>query len=573
VSAAGSRTEAMRSIKNLQAVAMEAEEKMGLHPGTYDFFDAYGQIQILEDLQRAVKMAQDDECIIEIREHRQFTQIKELQSENGVLTARIARLEQKVGNQGAEFDAKIELACSELRKMIVRTDKKITEEVQPVIEGLCKDRTETARQLRAMQEKMSQIDIQELKEMAENAKNLENDVRQCVKRVEYVDTQFQKERVQFAADIAKAIVELKELQRYMQGKLDALMDADADMRRELQLTGERLALTQDDLRLLQEELQRLTNQCSGALEESEDLRDMLGQVREDNRFLKSTQSANVTRLTCLEGKASETWQATAPAVLYFRRFHSQAKGVDVQHSADLMVTTGRGSLSVAGVVVGNDEGLCMVDGPCRRFGTPGYFSSYYELEVDEVCIAPAGAGGMYCGFSIQNGEEVAAHPKHEFDGWLMGGNAKALACRRSHVEGAKGALPGTYMTEMADIDKKGTPMEKRARVREAQQQMVMLTQALPPQKVGHSREFGSFWNSQPLTMGDRIGVLFRCNRDGGAELKISVNGGIRGKHAFVDAPPSEAVSFLFPVVRLAGSTKAVKIMPGLEPPAKILADD
>eukprot|EP00929_Paragymnodinium_shiwhaense_P047441 TRINITY_DN24065_c0_g1_i1.p1 TRINITY_DN24065_c0_g1~~TRINITY_DN24065_c0_g1_i1.p1 ORF type:complete len:584 (+),score=207.80 TRINITY_DN24065_c0_g1_i1:170-1921(+) len=567
--AAGSKTEAIRQIKNLEAVAMEAEEKMGIYPGTYDFFDLYGQVRELTDLQRAIKMAgEEGECVLELREHRQFIKIRSLEEENGVLTARLQKLENHVRDQEHRFDQKILESSNEVKAMIRKTDKKIADEIMPALQGLMSDRAQMQREMRVMQEKLGEINIEEIKAMCQMARDLNEEVKNCIRRIEYVDQQFQKEKQQLGNDQQRIGREMKDLQRFMQGKLDILMEADADLKRETQLNAERLALTQDDLRLLQEELQRLTNQCSGALEESEELRDLLGTVREDNALLKSQQGSMMVRVNCLEGTATEKWEGFWPGILYFRKWHTMAKGIDVQLSADTQIAIGRGPLAATGVVLASDEGLALADGPSRRFGTPGSFQSYFEIEVDEIVAAPEGAGGIFVGFSLQSAAEVAAHPKKEFDGWMMGGNAKALVTRQGTPEGMEDQIPQTYLGGQP-----GDSEEAKRRLKDAKACLQLLRAAMPIVKVGQVRELGSFWQSGSLRMGDRIGVLFRCNRDGGARMRIAINGIKRAEHDFLDAPPAEAIGFLTPVIRLAGSTKAAKLLPGLAPSAKILADD
>ena len=51
-----------------------------------------------------------------------------------------------------------------------------------------------------------------------------------------------------------------------------------------------------------------------------------------------------------------------------------------------------------------------------------------------------------------------------------------------------------------------------------------------------------------------------------------MNGSVVATHHFTEAPPAEAVGFLTPVIRLAGTGKAAKLMPGLSPPSKMLAE-
>jgi len=548
---------------------MEAEEKMSIHPGTYDLYDLYGQVRELTDLQRAIKMAGDNgECVLELREHRQFIKIRALEEENATLTARLQKLESIVKEQEKRFDDKLTEMGNECKAMTRKVDKRIGDEVMPVLQGLMADRTQMQREMRAVQEKLGEINIEEIKAMCQMARDLNEEVKNCIRRVEYVDSQFQKEKQQLNNDMNRITTDMKDLQRFMQGKLDVLMEADADVKRDVMLNVERLALTQDDLRLLQEELQRLNNQCMGALEESEELRDLLGQVREDNALIKSNQGAMTVRVNCLEGTATEKWDGFWPGILYFRRWHNTAKGMDIQLSADTQIAIGRGPLAATGVVLGSDEGLVLADGPSRRFGTPGNFSSYFEIEVDEICAAPEGTGGLFVGFSLHSAAEVSAHPKKEFDGWLMGGNSKALVTRASMQEGWEDQIPQTYLGGQP-----GDSEEAKRRLKDAKSAMQLLRAAMPPVKVGQVRELGSFWQSGSLRMGDRVGVLFRCLRDGGAKMRIAVNGIKRAEHDFLDAPPSEAIGFLTPVVRLAGSTKACKLMPGLAPSSKILADD
>jgi len=313
-------------------------------------------------------------------------------------------------------------------------------------------------------------------------------------------------------------------------------------------------------------LHDLKVRTTGALEESEELRTLLGTVREDNEHLRSECGQVRTRVHCIEGTAAEQWEGFAPGVLYFRRFHSIGKGVDVQLSSDLSVATGRGFLAATGVVIGTDEGLCVGDGPCRRFGTPGAWSSYFEIEIDEICAAPAGSGGLYVGVSLQNGEEIADHPRKEFDGWLVGGSGKALICRAAYDKGDE--LPPLSALQPAAF---GSDIESSA-AQKSSEAIKMLRAALPPKPKGEVREIDGQWSSDQLRPPDKVGVLFKCHRDGGARLRVLVNGNTVCSHEFIEAPPAEAMGFLTPVIRLAGTGKAVKLLPGLSPPARALAD-
>merc|ERR1719159_1195364 len=101
----------------------------------------------------------------------------------------------------------------------------------------------------------------------------------ALKIVQKLEEEVARQKETFESELLRTNTELKELQRYFQGKLDILVEADADLRRELQLVSERMSLAQDDAKLIQENLRKLESRCQGALEESEQLRDLMGQVR------------------------------------------------------------------------------------------------------------------------------------------------------------------------------------------------------------------------------------------------------------------------------------------------------
>lgn len=68
---------------------------------------------------------------------------------------------------------------------------------------------------------------------------------------------------------------------HSRGKLDVCISADADLRREQQLVGERMALIADDVRLVRKAHDNLEKRCSLALEENDELRTLVGSLHED----------------------------------------------------------------------------------------------------------------------------------------------------------------------------------------------------------------------------------------------------------------------------------------------------
>jgi hypothetical protein len=572
VSGAGG-VEQARGLRTIDAVEKAAEEVLNLPSGTFDLFDAYGQIKVPEDLQRAIRMAHagSTDCHLEVKEHFVFQRIKSLEEQLNLQAAKQIKLEALLASNDERTDEKIEAAKKELSGFARGLENKLKNEVMPTVEDLCRDRTQTQKELRAVQEKMASINVQELKEMSESCAILREEVKGALKRVEIIETNFTRDKKRMEDDIKRNREDVSDLSKYISGKIDVCIEADGDLKREVQLTSERMQLLADDLRLNQDALRELTHRTTGALEESEELRTLLGTVREDNEHLRNECGQVRTRVHCIEGTAAEQWEGFAPGILYFRRWHLDAKGIDVQMSRDLSIATGRGFLAATGVVIGSDEGLSVGDGPCRRFGTPGSWSSYFEIEVDEICAAPAGAGGLYVGVSLQNAPEIANHPRKEFDGWLVGGHKKALVCRAAAPEAFENgyaALPPPSALQPAAF---GSDVSSSA-AKKAANAVEMLRAAMPPKPKGEVRELDCTWNSDSLRPPDKIGCLFKCHRDGGARMRVLLNGQVVCSHEFIEAPPAEAMGFLTPIVRLAGTGKSVKLLPGLSPPASALAD-
>jgi hypothetical protein len=561
------------NFKSFKEVTDDAEQLLnlyqrGFYDGIYYFEDKFGKITDFEDLQRAIKVSHSEDkeataIIIEVKENPHMIQIRKQEDLQADLARRVHELE--TGSGGKIKDAIDQALSAAKQELTVRIDKHeaaLDNTVMPRLIQLETDMQETKEKNAKIQAKLDLIDLDEISAMAENIKEVAEQVKNVLRKVLDLDHRFNSMKSTFGNDIKRAQSEVKDLQRYIQGKLDVLLESDGDLRREMQILSERLSLSQDDNKLLQDSLAKLANKCAGALEESEELRDLLGQMKEETVFVRNESAHTRTRMHCLEGEATDKWVGFSPGVMYFRRWHQFAKGGDVQLSGDLIKATGRGRLASEGVVIGNFEGLVVADGPCRRFGTPGVWSSYYEVVIEEVSMAARnrGTGGLYVGFSLHSAAEIHEHPFHEFDGWLIGGQSKALVCRASNTK-RESEIPDTWGVGLL-------PEEKKT----VQTSVKMLQMAMPPKDKGDIKEVSSTWPAQNLEVKDRIGVLFRCNRDGGATMKIAINGVVTAEHVYTDAPPAEAVGFLTPVIRLAGSGKSARLFPGLAPPSRVLAD-
>jgi len=551
--------------RSLETCVAEAQTAFGLPPGSYDFYDRFGKLEYPEDLHRALETAGSGECLIEVREHNHFTRLRDVETENLAQNDRMADIEAKLRAAEERAEANVQSTKEELQAMIEAVRLRLVDEVVPTVEDLCRDRTQMQKDLRKAQEKLRQINVRELHEMKQDFEALKEEMKAAVTRVDRIDTMWQTEKAKIEEDVSRNQKELEELRRFVQGKIEVLVAADADLARESQVLDQRLRLLADDVSLLGEDLKQLGQDCNGVTEKEQELRTLMDEAHSFSDRLQVHAERHHTRLTSLEIAAMENWNGFFPGVLYFKHWHRDAKANDIQHSADLSIATGRGNLTATGVVIGSDEGIAVANGPCRRFGSPGQWVSYYEIDVDEIRSAPQGSGGLFAGVTIQSGEEILAHPQREFDGWLVGGKVKALICRAG-LGGDEPPdpekLPATWMP--------GAATETAAEsVREA---VDLLRLALPPRARGEIREVDSNWASEELTMGDRIGVLFKCKPAGGAQLRVAVNGVVKATHDFMDAPPADAVGFLTPVVRLSGTGKSVRLLRGAQPPPEILAD-
>jgi len=547
----------------LKAIEIGAQE-LGIPNHSFDIYDRYGKIEEDEDLRRAIHMAGTADCTLRVKEHEHYRRLRDVESRHDEVDRRLNDIERAIRANQDDLSERLEAARVEATSASKRISDRIDQEVMKNISALFASSKDVQKEQRIIQEKLSQIDVAEMQRIATQTVALRDEVRDAVRKVNDMQESWPREKARLEEMCVETQKDLYDLQQYFQGKIDVVISADADLRREQQLVSERMGLIADDVRLVRSSHDGLEKRCSLALEENDELRTLVGALREDSEHLKSDHGQVRTRVCVLEGSAEERWKGFCPGVLYFKTWHRFAKGDDVYFNNDMTVATGRGFLAATGMVCGNIEGLAVADGPCRRFGTPGCFSSYYEVEVDEMKAVPDGMGGLWVGFALQSSDEIAAHRTREFDGWLVGGYSKAMVCRAgTDPDMPVDKLPATFAPGV--MQDSSVPNVKMA--------MELLRKALPPRLSGEMREFGSNWNSQTLRIGDRVGVLWRSNRTAGARLRVSVNGSIVLTQEFMDAPTAEAVGFFTPIVRLAGSGKAVRLCPGVTPPAKMLADD
>lgn len=537
VSCEGQQVEMRDGISTIEAISWELENRLGIPKEEYNFHDQYGAVTEPEDLQRAIKMSAAGPCVLTVVYHAVFKRMRALMKEVDLLKIKVESQDQAVKDSETRSAEALERNVAEMNRQIHDVTNQCHQQSE-VCARLSKDNASMQMEVQSIGMTLRELDIKELKELMENAKVAQNQVQDALNRVTQLERSWEIEKEMMMNDLEDQKKDLASVQRSIAGKIDVCIEADADLSREMRLVSEKCALNADDVTLIQEEMKKVVYKCQLAMEQSLESKTLLSGVREDSAKVLADSNILKERVHCLEGVAVERWPDFAPGVVFCRRFHSELKGDDVQLNADHTVATGRGFSALQGVVIGNDEGLVVGNGPCRRTGKPGKFFSYFEVEITEVYGNAEGSGGFYIGASVQSAEQILEHPRKEFDGWLMGGKKNGGMV---HIRGAHGKLFSVIR---------------------------------PGQKAGEviPMNMSGGWNSEALRVGDRVGLAMMLKRDGGMIMRIVVNSVTQTTEAFTDCPPEDQCQFFTPIVRIAGTAKSVKMCPGMDPPKAIMQD-
>lgn len=518
------------SNRTIASISDALYDRLGIPKHEYDFHDVYGPVTQPEDLARAIQMAGNAhvDCLLTVVFNPVYAQMRALQHELEAIKGKMGREELEIRESEARSTKRLEEYKAQLTDYIGQVDQRNSVNEQTVM-TLCKDRSSMQTEMQSIGMTLRELDIKELKELMESAKVSGAQVSDALNRVTVLERSWEVEKEMMMTDLEDIKKDLMQIQRNVAGKIDICIEADADLSREMRLVTEKCALNADDVTLMQEELKKVVYKCQLAMENSLESKTLLSGVREDSSKVLADSNQLKERVHCLEGVAADKWPDFAPGIVFCRRWHGNAKGGDVQLNTDNSVATGRGFSALQGVVLGNDEGLVVGNGPSRRTGKPGSFVSYFEIELTEVYANAEGCGGLYLGATCQSAEQILEHPRKEYDSWMVGGKRQAIiTCR-----GPSGKLfslihPGAKASEIQALDAQ--------------------------------------WNSEVLRVGDRVGLVMQIKRDGGMVMRVIVNGTVIATEVIQDAPPENQCPFLTPLVRIAGTAKSVRFLPGMDPP-------
>jgi len=515
-------------VRTIESLNWEVDNRLGIPKDEYDFHDIHGPIHEPADLARAMQMAGPNDCILEVVYKAVFAKMRYLQQELQFLKNKVNVNEGEIRESEGRSAKRLEEAKGQISDSLGHLDQRMNNN-DNVVGGLCKDRSSMQMELQSINMTLRELDMKELKELMETAKASQSQIADALNRVTQLERSWEVEKEMMMNDLEDLKKDLLTVQKSIAGKIDVCIEADADLAREMRMVSEKCGLNADDVTLIQEEMKKIVYKCQLAMEQSLESKTLLAGVREDGAKVLTDSNMLKERVHCLEGLAEQKFPDFAPGVVFCRRWHSLAKGDDVQLSPDNASATGRGFSALQGVVVGNDEGFVIGDGPCRRTGKPGSFVSYFEIEITEVYANAEGCGGLYVGASCQSAAQVLEHPRKEYDAWLVGGKRQALVQIRSGAGKLFSVIrPGSQAPEIKTLDAQ--------------------------------------WNSEPLRVGDRVGVVMMLKRDGGFLMRVVVNGTVTSTELFGDAPPEDQCPFLYPIVRISGTAKSVRICPGMDPP-------
>lgn len=369
-------------VVNLQDVKNRIRETLRLPPGEFDLFDIHGHIENDVDLLRAFhKFNRGEESVwIEVKnswEQNHYLRIGHVEDRTENIDGRLKTVEATMASSEPDGYVGVLNKLQDLQNQInaldarvVLTERFIPETYEPMIEDLCHSRDQMGRDIRIVQEKFGTFDIEELREVILEHKENREQIAKSVIRTNQIDAELQQNKARDIEDAAANKQMVDDLHRYVQGKLEAVIEGDAALAKQIEDMDMHVKLMADDIKLLKEDHALNVMKCNEFIEENQSVRTIMGQIREDTEHIKVDAGMTKERIHVMEGKASENWEGFLPGVLYFRRWHRTAKGNDVKLSGNLMSATARGFTASFGVVMQSDEGLAIGDGPCRRFGTP-----------------------------------------------------------------------------------------------------------------------------------------------------------------------------------------------------------
>jgi len=307
-------------------------------------------------------------------------------------------------------------------------------------------------------------------------------------------------------DIADVRDAMLLMQKDFRQKQDVLVDADAERAKQTAWLKTQLQLGQED----QESSKTDIDGLKRSMKAVNNTKRMEGEIA----YCKS----EVKRLTNENKTIEESLKGYYAHVKYMpehvaRRWHAVRKGVDVKLGKEHLAATSQSDNARHGYVPGGsgDHGFVMGDGPCEI--SPA--GQYYEVEVLEKFANVVGMkGGILVGYSTSSPESTTTHITGVvLDGVIVGGIGQVVTLKRT---------PEGRVTESSAA---------------------------------------AGWYSEKIDVGDKIGVLVTV----AGVLAIFVNGEI----TYADSVKVQEDQRVYPLVRIMGNAKSVRLLPGSAPPRDV----
>lgn len=264
----------------LEALAAEVEAKFGLHPESFSIFDDFGKVEDSMALQRALDMAGDNPCILEVCEAPQWKKIREMDTKIKMLVARcpvVDRILMDIEEQSTKRFGKLasalqavderarlrgELVGAELRESLEELDAKVSNSIAPLLQCVALQEMDLKAKLDSLDASLfsEELDKKVTSGIAPMLQSMA--LQQMDLKVKLDSLQESPSRCtceQLADSLEDTRKEVSNLQAYAT-KVEEVKEVTKDLQKELGVRSNSLQEAHEQLKALQVEVQNLTEQ-------------------------------------------------------------------------------------------------------------------------------------------------------------------------------------------------------------------------------------------------------------------------------------------------------------------------
>lgn len=244
---------------DFEALGAEVEAKFGLHPGSFSIFDDVGKVDDVVALQRAMDMAVDGSCVLEVREAPEWQKIREMETKINMLVSRcpmvdnaLMSIEERSAKRFVKLASAVqavdeqavlraELTRAELRQEFEDLDKKVSRSIAPLLQCVTLEQME-------LKAKLDSLDASLLSQEMSIKVNCGIAPMLQSMAIQQMDLKAQLDSLQFAHDTK----EVSHLMAYAV-KVEEVEEVTKDLQKEMGVRSVQLKALQDEVRNLGEQ--------------------------------------------------------------------------------------------------------------------------------------------------------------------------------------------------------------------------------------------------------------------------------------------------------------------------------